>query len=75
MEWFSLLPILALVSVPLGRSVEVFVLLLAAIGKIFLVKKHNNIRQNKAIYFFYSHGWKIIWMIFALSISALAAIN
>jgi O-antigen ligase len=44
--WAPWLPLLALMSLPFGRSVELFVLIMAAIGLYDLIKNHQNIRQS-----------------------------
>lgn len=44
--WAPWLPLLAVIALPFGRSVELFVLIMAVIGLNDLIRNHNNIRQS-----------------------------
>ncbi|SFF84559.1 O-antigen ligase family protein [Neptunomonas qingdaonensis] len=54
--WAPWLPLLAVISIPFGRSVELFVLIMAVIGLFDLIKNHQNLRQ--------SFGFKAFTLVF-----------
>jgi len=60
-EWFMWLPVLALAAVPFGRSVELFVLIMAIIGLNDLIRDHKQIRKNAALGIF-SLFFLLFWL-------------
>lgn len=50
--WAPWLPLLAVIALPFGRSVELFVLIMAIIGIYDLIKNHNSIRQSTGLKLF-----------------------
>lgn len=60
-DWYLWLPVLAVLSLPLGRSVELFVVIMAGIGIYDLVKNHNHVRQNSAVKLF-SLLFLLLWL-------------
>ena len=51
-SWHSWLPLLAVIALPFGRSVELFVLIMAMIGIYDLIKDHSHIRSSKGLKLF-----------------------
>lgn len=51
-SWHPWLPLLAVIALPFGRSVELFVLIMAIIGVYDLIKDHHHIRSSKGLKFF-----------------------
>ncbi len=51
-SWHSWLPLLAVIALPFGRSVELFVLIMAMIGIYDLIKDHSHIRSSKGFKLF-----------------------
>jgi hypothetical protein len=60
-DWYIWLPVLALASIPFGRSVEFFVAVMAIIGIVDLVNDRGDIRQHPAIKLF-SFIFLVLWI-------------
>lgn len=51
-SWYTWLPLLAVIALPFGRSVELFVLIMGMIGIYDLITDHNHIRSSKGLKLF-----------------------
>lgn len=71
-NWYIWLPVLALVAMPFGRSVELFVLIMSLLGLNDLVRNQNQIRQNEAFKLF-----SVVFLLFWIPglISTIDAVN
>jgi O-antigen ligase len=71
-NWYIWLPVLALVAMPFGRSVEIFVLIMSLLGLNDLIRNQNQIRQNEAFKLF-----SVVFLLFWIPglISIIDAVN
>ncbi|MBE0439723.1 MAG: O-antigen ligase family protein [Gammaproteobacteria bacterium] len=72
--WALWLPLLAVIALPFGRSVELFVLIMAIIGIYDLIKNHQNLRQSSGLKAF-SLFFLCVWLPALLSLPDAVNLN